>query len=98
MGTWQRIVDGAPAEPRLFYRQYSEDVRLFGPVSDPSSKPTDDGPWPCSQDFHLAKVDDTSIELEQGGRWFFTEAACRAAPSSDRLAPGCVADAFSRPE
>lgn len=87
MGTWSRV-SGAPGA--VHYRQYAEDIRLFGPLPSPDSQPTDEGPWPCVQDFALGSVDEQSIGLEQGGRWFFTEEACRAAAPTDAFPSGCV--------
>jgi hypothetical protein len=82
------------------------EMRLFGPITDgepvaePSADPAnadaangDSAPsdtFPCDQNVHLIGVEDTSIQVESGGRWFFNEAACRAAPSAGTPFLGCV--------
>lgn len=89
MGTWQRVgaMPGA-----MHYRQYAEEIRLFGPLTGPDSQPTDDSAWQCTQDFKMDTVDADSVGLEHGGRWFFDEQACRKAPAADAFPPGCVVD------
>jgi hypothetical protein len=94
MGTWRRT-GGIPAA--LHYRQFAEELRLFGPLPAPESQPTDEGPWACSQDFKLDSVEADSVGLEHGGRWFFSEAACLAAPASDAFPAGCVLDTLIGP-
>lgn len=63
------------------YWQGAEELRVFGPIGPGPSKPTDEREWPCDHNLKLTSVDADSVELEQG-RWFFSEAACRTAPSS----------------
>jgi hypothetical protein len=89
MGTWSRTSSPHAA---MHYRQYAEEIRLFGPVPSAESQPTDEGPWQCSQDFKMHSVDADWIGLEQGGRWFFSEEACRTAPATDAFPAGCVLD------
>jgi hypothetical protein len=90
MGSWRRVDDGAAQPLTLHYWQGAEEIRLYGPVSDAGSKPTDDRPWACAQDFRMRGIDAQSIQLENG-RWFFTEAACQQATEDEAAFPGCVA-------
>lgn len=94
MGTWLRQ-DGSGAA--LHYRQFAEEIRLFGPVPGPESRPTDEGPWACSQDFKLDSVNADSVGLLGGGRWFFDEATCMGAPAADAFPAGCVAETLLGP-
>lgn len=95
MGTLRRQESSAPLA--FHYRQYGEDIRLFGPVLQADSKPTDEGPWECSQDLHFADVDEASIGLAAGGRWFFSEAACKAANATTAMPSSCVSEQLSGP-
>lgn len=88
MGTWRRVSGGPPLA--LHYRQFAEDIRLFGPAT-PTSKPTDQHPWACRQELELVSVDERSIGVEQG-RWFFSEGACRGADEASAMPGGCIAD------
>jgi hypothetical protein len=82
MGTLRLAANPAGSGRAFHYWQGAEEIRVFGPLSEGSgSKPTDDREWPCSHELKLVGVDANSIEFEKG-RWFFTEAACRAAPTS----------------
>ena len=88
MGTWRRQGDAPLA---YHYWQAAEEVRLFGPLSaEDKTLPTDRREWSCDHEQRLIGVDARSIQLEQG-RWFFSEAACRAAPESDALT-GCSSE------
>jgi hypothetical protein len=87
MGTWRR----AGSNPLAFhYWHATEEIRVFGPV-DPAAqgKPTDARSWPCDETFHLTGVDSTSVQLD-GGRWFYTEAACQRTRDEMR-GSGCFA-------
>ena len=90
MGTFRRISpSGNPLA--VHYWQAAEELRLFGPVPEPATKPTDPGTWACDGNQRLRSVDARSIELENG-RWFFDEAACRdAALDVARPMTGCFA-------
>ena len=94
MGTWSRVPaapnSSASALPLAFhYWQGAEEIRVYGPVPEPATKPTDQRTWDCQQEFKMVGVDAESIRLEHG-RWYFAEAACRAAPAAAALFPGCV--------
>jgi hypothetical protein len=91
MGTWRRAEPNLPPLA-MHYRQAAEELRLFGPTTDANSKATDDGPWPCDQDFHLVDQSDKSVSLEKGGSWFYERAACEQAESSKAVFPGCIAN------
>jgi hypothetical protein len=70
------------------YWQAAEEISLFGPLSPGApSKPTDEREWPCRTTYKLTGIDADAIALENG-RWFFTEAVCRAAPPSTAVG-GC---------
>jgi hypothetical protein len=91
MGTWRQIVGDADEAVAVHYRQGAEEIRLFGPLTSATSKPTDEGDWACDQNVRMRQVDAESIHLERG-RWFFTESACRQAPRAQSEVSGCVAD------
>jgi hypothetical protein len=87
MGTVRRGT-GASA---FHYWQAAEEISLFGPLSPGTpSKPTDERDWPCKTTYKLTGIDADAIALE-AGRWFFTEAACRAAPPNTAVG-GCVTE------
>jgi hypothetical protein len=86
MGTWKRAASAAAPATAYHYWQAAEEISVFGPVtSDPPSKPTDQKTWECRFSYKLTGIDEDSIALENG-RWFFSEAKCRAA--SETAAPG----------
>lgn len=88
MGTWRR--QGSEGSPlAVHYWQGAEEIRLFGPVQGPASKPTDEHTWACEQEFEMRGIDPSSIELESG-RWFFDRAACQRASDGDAAFPGCI--------
>jgi hypothetical protein len=89
LGTWRRT-DPELAPLALHYRQGAEDLRVFGPVTDPKSRATDEGPWSCDQNFHMLDQDTESIGLEGGGRWYFDAPACERAPVEAASFGGCV--------
>jgi hypothetical protein len=90
MGSWRRIDDATAPALAVHYWQGAEEIRLYGPVPDAASKPTDERAWACNQDFRLRGIDAESISLETG-RWFFSEAACQRSSEADAAFPGCIA-------
>ncbi|HEX9621896.1 MAG TPA: hypothetical protein VF989_17240 [Polyangiaceae bacterium] len=86
MGTWRRADGEALA---FHYRQAAEELRLFGPVADAQSRPTDAGPWACDDTYRLVGVDAHSIAVK-GGRWFMDAATCAKAAAADVGFAGCV--------
>jgi hypothetical protein len=88
MGTWRRQGSNDCPPLAIHYWQGAEEVRLFGPLPTKDSKPTDDHPWACDQDFKLRGIDAQSIELEKG-RWFFERDSCEKA-SDDAAFTGCM--------
>jgi hypothetical protein len=90
MGNWRR--QGADnAQPLVVhYWQGAEEIRLYGPVTDTASKPTDERSWACNQEFRMRGIDADSIALE-AGRWFFSESACQKASDDQAAFPGCIA-------
>jgi hypothetical protein len=73
------------------YWQAAEEISVFGPLSPGTpSKPTDEREWPCRTTYELTAIDGDGITLESG-RWFFTEAACHAAPPSSGVG-GCASE------
>jgi hypothetical protein len=90
MGNWRRVGDAASPALALHYWQGAEEIRLYGPVPDSASKPTDERVWACSQDFRLRGIDAQSVQLETG-RWYFNEAACQGASDGEAAFPGCIA-------
>jgi hypothetical protein len=90
MGSWRRTGNANLPDLAVHYWQGAEEIRLYGPVSDPSSKPTDERTWACNQDFRMRGIDAQSIELETG-RWFFSEAACQKSSDAEAAFPGCIA-------
>lgn len=90
MGTWRRKPAEGSQDLAVYYWQGAEEVRLYGPITDPQSKPTDEREWTCNQNFKMRGIDSVSIELERG-RWFFDATACENARAEDAAFPGCVA-------
>jgi len=88
-----RAQSGAPATPdaSFHYRLGGNDLRVFGPLPTPTSRPTDDGPWACNTDLKLSNADAGSIIVEGGGRFYFTQAACEAA-AADAPFSNCAFD------
>lgn len=89
MGTWRRQAEHGQLPLAMHYWQGAEDIRLYGPVPDGTSRPTDERSWSCDQDFRMRAVDAQSIVLETG-RWFFDEEACEQANVEQATFPGCV--------
>jgi hypothetical protein len=73
------------------YRLGGNDLRVFGPPASSDSRATDEGPWACNKDLKLSGSDADSISVDGGGRFYFTQSACDAAPP-DAQFPGCVFD------
>jgi hypothetical protein len=89
MGTFRRLSGGPPLS--VHYWQAAEEIKLFGPVPEPATKPTDQHDWACQTTQRLISVDARSVQLESGF-WFFDEAACRnATPDRARPLTGCFA-------
>lgn len=93
MGTWRRVVDGpgAGSELAFHYWQGAEQIRVYGPVPSPESKPTDRERWACEVDYEMKAVDASSVRLT-GGSWFFSYEACQRAPARAALASSCVVE------
>lgn len=90
MGNWRRQGNDTVQPLAVHYWQGAEEIRLYGPVPDASSKPTDERSWACNQEFRMRGIDANSIALESG-RWFFNESACQKASDDDAAFPGCIA-------
>lgn len=89
MGTWRRAATAQSPAAAFHYWQAAEEISVFGPVvTDPPSKPTDEREWSCRQNFKLTGIDGDSVTHESG-RWFFSEAACRAA-NETAATSGCT--------
>lgn len=90
LGTVRRGARGGSGTA-FHYWQAAEEISLFGPLTPGTpSKPTDEREWPCKTTYKLTAIDGDAITLESG-RWFFTEAACRAAPASTAVG-GCASE------
>lgn len=89
MGTWRRQGEHGQLPLAVHYWQGAEEIRLYGPVPDGTSRPTDERTWSCDQDFRMRGVDAQSIVLETG-RWFFDAEACEQASTEQATFPGCV--------
>jgi hypothetical protein len=89
MGTWRRRGEHGQLPLAVHYWQGAEEIRLYGPLPDDTSKPTDERNWSCDQDFRMRGIDGQSIELETG-RWFFEAEACERASDAQATFPGCV--------
>ena len=89
MGTWRRKSAESETPLAMYYWQGAEEIRLYGPITDPESKPTDEREWTCSQNFHMRGIDSVSIELDTG-RWFFEAEACDKAKPEGATFTGCV--------
>lgn len=90
LGTWRRQPLESEPALALYYWQGAEEIRLYGPITDPESKPTDEREWTCSQNFRMRGIDPVSIQLE-AGRWFFDAESCSKAKAEEAAFPGCVA-------
>lgn len=86
----QGLAPGAH-DPSFHYRLGGNDLRVFGPLPEASSRPTDDGPWACNTDLKLSSADSGSIVVEGGGRFYFTKAACEAS-AADAPFSSCAFD------
>jgi hypothetical protein len=81
LGTVRRKAPGSGGHA-FHYWQAAEEISLFGPlIPETPSKPTDERDWPCKVTHQLTGIDADAVHLENG-RWFFSEAACLAAPAS----------------
>jgi hypothetical protein len=89
MGTWRRRGEHGQLPLAVHYWQGAEEIRVYGPLPDDNSKPTDERNWSCDQEFHMRGVDAQSIELETG-RWYFEPEACEKASNDQASFPGCV--------
>jgi len=100
MGTLRRVSGPDPSALSVHYWQGAEELRLFGPAPDASSKPTDSRQWTCDQNAKLESVDARSVGFETG-RWYFDETACQKASPTEPPLPGCFstlgADAANTP-
>jgi len=88
MGTWRR--QGGPQPLAIHYWQGAEEIRLYGPLPDAASKPTDEHGWACDQEFHMRSIDAQAITLESG-RWYFDRETCQRATPDEATFPGCIA-------
>jgi hypothetical protein len=73
----------------VHYWQGAEEIRVYGPLPNETSKPTDERNWSCDQEFHMRGVDAQSIQLDSG-RWYFEPEACEKASNDQASFPGCV--------
>ncbi len=96
MGTLERVAGSDASSLSVHYWQGAEEIRLFGPVLEASSKPTDPKQWACDQNAKLESVDAHSVGFE-AGRWYFDEASCQKAPASELPLPGCFSGLGSAP-
>jgi hypothetical protein len=96
MGTLERVSGPDARALSVHYWQGAEEIRLFGPVLEATSKPTDAKQWACDQNATLESVDARSVGFEQG-RWYFDEAACQKAPASEPSLPGCFGTLGTEP-
>ncbi len=90
MGKWRRVGSYSGAPLAVHYWQGAEEIRLYGPIPDEASKPTDEHGWACDQEFRMRGIDSQSIQLE-AGRWFFDEDACQKASEDEGAFSGCMA-------
>jgi hypothetical protein len=96
MGTLERVAGSDASSLSVHYWQGAEEIRLFGPVLEASSKPTDSKPWACDQNAKLESVDAHSVGFETG-RWYFDEASCQKAPAPELPLPGCFSSLSTEP-
>jgi hypothetical protein len=85
-----RAVDNP--DQSFHYRLGGNDLRLFGPLPSAESSPTDGGPWACDKEHKLSASDATSLQVESGGRLFFTRSACEQAKGEDASLTTCAFD------
>ena len=96
MGTLERVSGPDASALSVHYWQGAEELRLFGPVLEASSKPTDAKQWPCDQNVKLESVDAHSVGFETG-RWYFDQAACQKSAASELPLPGCFSTLGAEP-
>lgn len=96
MGTLERVSGPDASALSVHYWQGAEELRLFGPVLEASSKPTDSKQWACDQNAKLESVDARSVGFETG-RWYFDQASCQKAPASEPPLPGCFSTMGAEP-
>lgn len=90
MGTLREATAQGHTARAFHFWQGAEEIRVFGPIPPGvTSKPTDEREWPCEQNLKLTAVDAQSLEFEHG-RWFFSDAGCKAAAPSE-VVEGCLA-------
>lgn len=82
--------------PSFHYRLGGNDLRVYGPLSNAESRPTDEGPWSCNKDLKLSGADAHFIQAEGGGRLYFDEQSCEAAPQAPAF-DTCTFDPTSTP-
>ncbi len=92
MGTLQRVDPGNPSS--IHYWQAVEDIRLYGPAV-AAGLPTDAGPWQCSEEFRLQRVEQDWIELDNGVRWYFEASQCQRAPTTHPAGGKCALRDFA---
>lgn len=74
------------------YRLGGNDLRLFGPVAAPDGRATDPGPWACDKDHKLSASDSDFLQVESGGRLYFTRHACERATPQQASFTTCAFD------
>lgn len=79
-------------ESSFHYRLGGNDIRIFGPVPDATSRATDDGPWACNKDLKLTLADSESLAIEGGGRFYLSESACERSRAQEAMFASCVFD------
>ncbi|HET9932456.1 MAG TPA: hypothetical protein VFQ35_17250, partial [Polyangiaceae bacterium] len=89
MGTLREVAPQAHGARAFHFWQGAEEIRVFGPIPPGvASKPTDEREWTCDQNLKLTAVNADSLEFEHG-RWFFSEAGCKAAAPNTAV-EGCI--------
>lgn len=74
------------------FRLGGNDLRLFGPLPSPESRPTDVGPWACDKEHKLSASDSSYLQVESGGRLFFTREACEQSKLPEATLSTCAFD------
>lgn len=74
------------------FRLGGNDLRLFGPLPTAESRPTDPGPWACDKNHKLSASDSSYLQIESGGRLYFTRQACEQARMHEAVPSTCAFD------
>jgi hypothetical protein len=74
------------------YRLGGNELRLFGPLPTTDSRPSDSGPWTCDKEHKLSVAESDYLQVESGGRLYFTRQACEQSEAHEAALTTCAFD------